>query len=386
MRTMLNKEQLLWVDKTWNYLDKKLSAVTIRSRDKFPYWTKNPMHNDAKTERGINLWTNGFWPGINWLMYVGTKNEDYLKTAESCENLLDDAFKNFDSMHHDVGFIWHLASGPNYSVTGNESSRIRQSYAASILMSRFNPVGGFIRAWNKSGLIPDASGVTIIDTMLNLPILYWASREYEDPRFKQAAMIHADNTLENHLRADGSVRHIVIRNSETGEVTGEHRGQGYEIGSCWSRGQAWAIYGFALSYIHTKKEEYLDAAKRAAHYFISAVCDTWIPLLDLRAPKEPVVYDTSAGCAAACGLIEIAKLVPEYEKKLYINAALNILMAIEKHCVDWSIDTDFVVDKASVTYHIPEERRNEQNCHIVYADYYFVEAIYKLKGFEPLFW
>ncbi len=382
MKNFLTEEQLQWIDNTWENLDKKLSVVTQRSNSKFPFWSKDHMHNDTNADGGINCWTNGFWPGINWLMYVGTKNEDYRKTAENCEKLLDSAFKNFDRISHDTGFIWRLASGPNYTLTGNDESRVRQSFAATYLMSRFNPVGGFIRAWNKHSFSEDCSGVTIIDTMLNLPILYWASDEYKDPRFKQAAMMHADHTLANHLRPDGSIRHLVIRDSETGEVTGELGGQGYDIGSCWSRGQAWAVYGFVISYIHTGKEEYLDAAKRAAHYFISAVCDTWIPMIDFRCPEEPAIYDTSAGCATACGLIEIAKLVPEYEKKLYIKAAMNLLMTIEKNYADWSTQTDFIIDMASGSY----RGKEHQNENIIYADYYFTEAVYKLKGFEPLFW
>lgn len=382
MKEFLTPTQLEWIDKTWEKLDKKLSVVTLRSKGKFPFWSKDHMHDDTRRDGGINCWTNGFWPGLNWLMYVGTKNEAYRETAQLCEEYLDEAFNNYDRISHDTGFIWRLASGPNYALTGNDKSRIRQSIAASHLMARFNPVGGFIRAWNKHNFAPDCSGVTIVDTMLNLPILYWASREYEDPRFKQAAMMHADHTMQYHLRGDGSIRHLVIRNSETGELQGELGGQGYEIGSCWSRGQAWVIYGFVLSYIHTGKEEYLDTAKRAAHYFISAVCDTWIPKLDFRCPDEPEIYDTSAAMATACGLIEIAKLVPKYEKKLYITAAMNMLMTIEEKFADWSEDTDFIVDMASGSY----KGKEHQNENIIYTDYYFAEAVYKLKGFEPLFW
>lgn len=378
---LLTKYETEWINKIWEKLDAKLSVVTLRSRNKLPFCTKTHMHDDTKDD-GINCWTNGFWPGLNWLMYSGTKNEEYLKTAETGEKLLDAAFDNYDQISHDTGFIWRLASGPNYALTGNEKSRIRQSIAASHLMARFNPVGGFIRAWNKHSIADDCSGLTIIDTMLNLPVLYWASREYSDPRFKFVAIKHADNTMLNHIRPDGSVRHVVIRNSETGEVTSEAGGQGYAIGSCWSRGQAWAIYGFVLSYIHTGKEEYLDTAKRAAHYFISAVCDTWIPMLDFRSPKDPAIYDTSAGMIAACGLIEIARLVPEYEKGLYMSAAINLLMTVEGKFADWSKETDFIIDMASGSY----KGKAHHNENIIYTDYYFAEAIYKLKGFEPLFW
>ena len=240
-------------------------------------------------------------------------------------------------------------------------------------------MGEFIRAWKWGKNIGDKAGWTIIDTMMNLPLLYWASVENQDPRFKFAAMKHADKAMTSHMRPDGSVRHISIHDPETGERINEEAGQGYAVGSSWSRGQAWAIYGYALSYIHTGKQEYLDTAKQAAHYFIANVCDDWLPKCDFRSPADPVYYDSSAGACAACGMIELAKIVPEYEKKFYLNAAINILKAIEKNFADWSKDTDFVIGMSSRAY------ISEQNMNIIYADYYFTEAIYKLKGFELLF-
>lgn len=110
------------------------------------------------------------------------------------------------------------------------------------------------------------------------------------------------------------------------------------------------------------------------------MCNDWLPKCDFRAPKEPLYYDTSAGACAACGLIELAKILPEYERKLYLNAAFNILRAIEENFADLSEDTDFIIDKATTAY------QYEHNTHLIYTDYYFVEALYKLKGFEILFW
>ena len=185
---------------------------------------------------------------------------------------------------------------------GSKKSRVRTSIAADMLASRYNARGEFIRSWND-----DCIGWVIIDSMMNIPLLYWASDEYKDDRFKYIAMKHADKVLNTHIRPDGSVNHIVSLDPTNGEVIETFGGQGYAVGSSWSRGQAWAIYGFTLSYIHTGKQEYLDAAKRVAHYFIANVCDDWLPKVDFRSPKGPVIYDSTAGACTACGLLGVSK-------------------------------------------------------------------------------
>lgn len=380
MKNLLTNEQINWVDETWFKIEEKLSVVAIRSCDKIPFFSKDGLHDDTK-EDGIHCWTNGFWPGLMWLMYSATGKEEYRKTAEHIEELLDRAFMYYNGLGHDVGFMWRLASGADYQLTGSEKAKNRQSIAANHLIARYNPTGEFIRAWNADRDGEKTTGWTIIDTMMNLPLLYWASEEYDDPRFKDVAMRHADKTMINHIRPDGSVRHIVKYDPLIGEVVGESAGQGYEIGSAWSRGQSWIIYGFVLSYIHTGKVEYLDTAKKAAHYFIASVCEDWLPRQDFRAPEEGI-YDASAGLIAACGMIEIAKLVPEYEKKLYINAAMKLLMTIEREWADWSNDTDFIIRMSTGSY----KGKKSHNTYLIYADYYFAEALYKLKECKPLFW
>ncbi len=372
------KENQAWIDEIWEKIDKKLKPVSQSAYDKLPYTTENGKYVNKDTDEGVCWWTNGFWPALMWLMYVGTKDEQYRKTAEHAEELLDKAFEIYDNLHHDVGFMWHISAGVNYRLFGGHKSKVRAMHAADILAARFNSSGKFIRAWNG-----DAFGWVIIDCMMNIPLLYWASRETNDPRYKYVAMSHADTTMKTHLRADGSVHHIVDLDLVTGEPVEAFGGQGYELGSSWSRGQSWALYGFALSYIHTQKQEYLDAAKRVAHYFIANLAEYPVPLCDFRAPQEPVLYDTTAGACAACGLIEIAKHVPKYEQPLYLNAALRILKAMESDFCDWSDTEESILQKGTEAYHSPDSGKHIP---IIYGDYFFAEAIYKLKGFEPLFW
>lgn len=378
-------EEQDFINNVWEKLDKKLSVISERSREKIPYTTIHGVHDnlceeDALHGEKITWWTNGFWPGLMWLMYYGTKKETYKLTAEKAEELLDGAFEQFFGLHHDVGFMWHLSAGVNYRITGNQKSRIRAMYAASILASRYHPTGQFIRAWDGKFC------VTIIDSMMNIPLLYWASRETGDSRFKTIAMNHADTTMNHHVRPDGSVKHIVEHNQDTGEYVREIGGQGYGEHSSWSRGQAWAIHGFILSYIHTGKQEYLDTAKRIAHYFIACICDDYMPRADFRAPKEPTIYDNTAAACAACGLLEIARNVPEFEGKVYYQAAIKLLKVLDEKFCNYDLNEDSIIQKGSELWTDDKEAMGKTvHIPIIYGDYYFAEAIYKLKGFDLLF-
>ncbi len=370
-----NKE---WIDQTWKKLDSKLSKVAIRSREKIPYTTINGVHDDRQGSQ-ITWWTNGFWGGLMWLMYRGTDNEEYKITAQHAEELMDAAFEDVSKLHHDVGFMWHIMSGANYRLTGDKKARNRDLLAAMTLMSRYNVNGDFIRSWNGS----QQTGWTIIDCMMNIPQLYWASQEIGDDRFKAIAMHYADMAMQDHVRPDGSVNHIVSHDIHTGEVIETFAGQGYAVGSTWSRGAAWALYGFVLSYIHTGKTEYLDTAKKVAHYFITNLAtDNWLPLVDFRAPEQPVWYDSTAGAIAACGMIEIAKHVPEHEQKIYLTSALKVLQAMEKEFCNWNEDEDAVLMMGTERYN------GEKGNHIpiIYGDFFFTEAILKLKGDDFLIW
>ena len=380
-------ENISWVEDTFKKIDAKMSLVTLRSRDKLADGVdENGMHKSVPA-RG---WTSGFWGGLNVMLYNHTKNEEYLKTALRSEELLDEALVDFESLYHDVGFMWHILSGALYRITGNELSKNRNLHAASSLFSRFvmykDAPGGFIRAWNHEWQGEKVENWTIIDCLMNLPILYWASDVIGDERFALIAKAHADTALKDHLRDDGSVAHIAEHDRVSGELVRTHGGQGIRVGSCWSRGQAWGLYGFILSYIHTGEERYLAAAKKIANYFIANCCDDWLPRVDFRAPSEPVLYDSTAGACAACGLIELAKALPEDEGGMYLNAAINILRAMEAKFMDYNPDRDDMLTHGTVQYPKNEAQWRGVHISIIYADYFFTEALLKLMGEEFLPW
>lgn len=369
-----------WVDETWKKIESKMKKVVGRSHAIIPYIAEDG-HFDNMMEKNPNWWTNGFWGGMLWLMYIATGDELYKNEAQVSEELLDKALANFEKLDHDVGFMWHLTSGASYACTESEASKRRNLFAAASLASRYNVTGGYIRAWNKWSDEITNDNRTIIDCMMNLPLLYWASDVTGNANFKKIAMAHADMAMRDHIRPDGSVNHIIDHDTETGEVLDNPAGQGFASGSSWTRGAAWALYGFVLSYIHTGKKEYLDTAKSVAHYFIACVCDDWIPRIDFRSPEEPDFADTTAGACAACGLIEIANCVDEFEKKTYMNAAVKILRAMDEKFCCWDEDTDPILYGGSEAYH-----DGAKEAPIIYGDYFFVEAIYKLKGNKRLLW
>lgn len=371
-----------WGNEIAEKIIKKEKHVVERNRHKIPYTTENGIFDD-KSEKDICWWTNGFWGGMMWQLYHATGDELFKQSALENEEKLDANLLNHQGMDHDSGFKWLPTSVANYRKTGDKAARNRALLAADNLAGRFNPVGKFIRAWNNWDGNEDGSfaGRVIIDCMMNLPLLYWASEEIHDPRYKQIAMLHADTVIKHFVREDGSVKHIVEFNSETGEYLHSLGGQGYERGSSWTRGQAWAIYGFTLSYLHTKEERYLATARKVADYFIANIPASKLIPVDFRQPKEPAWEDSTAAAIAACGMIEIAKVLPQPEGAPYEQAALDMLEALaEKRC-NWDNNTDNLVEKCTAAYH---DEKHEFS--IIYGDYYFIEAVFKLAGKELFIW
>jgi len=170
----------------------------------------------------------------------------------------------------------------------------------------------------------------------------------------------------------------VVFDPETLKVVEIPAGQGYASGSSWSRGQAWALYGFALSYLHTKKEEYLHVSQRVADYFISQMQGDWVPRCDFRQPEDDTLKDACAGAIAASGLLALAKLTGD---QAYFDAAVRMLKALDTHCADWGETYPAILTHCTGSYH-----GNDHHIAMNYADFYFIEAILKLQGDDFLFW
>ncbi|MBE5040945.1 glycoside hydrolase family 88 protein [Ructibacterium gallinarum] len=374
-----------WIAAVWNKVDQKMKKIAVKDYDKIPYTSINGIHDDQKDN--LYGWTNGFWGGLMWLLYVGTKDENYKKTALHSGTYVDKGLDHYEPLYHDVGFISHILHGANYRLTGDMEAKNKNLFMAAALASRFNIDGKFIRAWNMDF----AEGWSIIDCMMNLPLLYWASEEIGDPRFKRIAMAHADMTLRDHIREDGAINHIVVHDTETGEPVKFYTDMGYDQGynaeGCWSRGLSWAIYGMAISYVHTGKKEYLNAAKKTANYFLSHAAATgYKTLCDFCQPAEPVYYDSTAGVCAACGMIEISRHVSKAEAEVYLSGALNLLKATDENFCDYSDQQDALVLMGTEAYPNDEKRLKGVHIPIIYGDFFFVEALLKLQNIDFLIW
>ena len=374
-----------WIEESLEAFTKKYRWVVEKNHGKICYTTdESGTFDDRSGDQMIGWWTNGFWTGLLWQLYQATGEKLYRKEAEELEVKFDRIFLSSQMLDHDNGFRWLPCAVAHYRVDGNEASRNRGILAADNLAGRFCPTGEFIRAWNPWPGMGDNKhiGWAIIDCMMNLPLLYWASEVTEDPRYKDVAMKHADTAMKSFVRPDGSVVHICCFNPATGELERTLGGQGYEEGSSWTRGQAWGLYGFTLSWMHTGKQEYLDTAKRIANYFIANTPSDGLIPVDFRQPEEPHIEDSSAATIAACGLIELSKACKsERDAAIYINAALKMLKALHEKRNDYSDKRDNIVTRSTEAYH-----SKTHEIAIIYADYYYLEALLKLTGKELFIW
>lgn len=353
----------------------KLERTSSRVKDQIAYRTYHGVFNDMSNE--IDWWTNGFWPGILWLAYRKTNHKNYANWADGVELKLDEALKEYYGLHHDVGFMWQLSAVANYKLTENETSAKRGYMAASILASRFNVPGSFIRAWN----MPEATGWAIIDCMMNLSILYWASDYAKDPRFSHIAQAHAETVMKNFIYQDGSSKHICEFNPITGEYVKNYGGQGFSENSAWSRGAAWALYGFALSASYTKRADFMNTAKRVANFFLSHLPEDKVPFADFKAPEEINIHkDSSAAACAASGLLLLSELVDENEKEFYWNAGRKIIESLYNNYTDWDGD-EALINKGCTAFHTEDGGETS----LIYGDFFFLEGLMRLNGYEGLF-
>ncbi len=379
----ISQENQKWLSSAYEKIANKLQKVAVRSRNKLPYTADENGVHDNKADGNIWWWTNGFWGGMMWLMYSHTKNEEYLKTARKSGEMVNKIFADYNRLDHDVGFLWHLTAGADFRLTGSSEAYNANMLAASCLYSRYNTDGKYIIAWNGEG----NRKVSIIDCLMNLPLLYWASKEIKDNRFARVAQNHADMTLRDHIRDDGSIYHQVVHDLETGDFIKSRAGQGYSEDSCWSRGLAWAVYGMVISYIHTGDKRYLEASAKCADFFVENAPKTdWLPPADFRAPKEYFAYDSTAGACTASALLELAKHVSHSDAEKYTEAALKMLRAIEEKCANYDENTDYLVGLGSVRCPCEGVKNPETHMPIIYGDFFYVEAVLKLMGNDFFIW
>jgi unsaturated chondroitin disaccharide hydrolase len=322
----------------------------------------------AWSTTGPAEWTSGFFPGSLWLLYERTGDAGWRGATEAWLVELEDE-KN-DISTHDVGFKIFPSFGNGQRLTGSEAYRQVVLTAAGSLATRYSPTVGAIRSWNG----PTSSDFrVIIDNMMNLEILFWGASHGGDPAWYEMAVQHALTTRAQHVRADGSTYQVVNFDPATGAVKSRTTHQGYDDESTWSRGQAWAVYGFTMSYRETGDARFLDTARQAADYFIAHLPDDGVPYWDFELPStagEP--RDSSAAAIAAAGLLELSRLDPDPSRaEGYVDAARAILASLAS--------PSYLAEgtgNAAVLLHGTQNRPDDRfDTGLVYGDYYFLEAL-----------
>lgn len=303
-----------------------LLLAEAREADKIPRTTneEGEMH---WVNEGFD-WTKGFFPGTCWYLYEHTNDAKWKDAAAHFQSKFED-FKN-STRFHDLGFVFNCSYGNGYRLTENKEYKKVLVTAANSLMERFNPKVGSIISWDVDRGWQSERGwkfPVIIDNMMNLEMLFEASKITGDNKFKEAAIAHANTTMKNHFREDYSSYHVVDYDPETGEVRSKQTAQGHAHESSWARGQAWAIYGYTMCYRYTEDEKYLKLAENVADFILNyeGTPDDMIPYWDYNAPNIPdEPRDASAAAITASALIELAG----YSEKDYMNPAENMLKSL----------------------------------------------------------
>jgi unsaturated chondroitin disaccharide hydrolase len=315
-------------------------------------------------------WTGGFWPGRLWLAFIATDSLSYAAAARQwCVRL---APRQFDTATHDLGFLFYPSYVTGCRVTGEKALRYGALAAAETLTRRFNAKGDFLQAWGPLD-DPQRRGRTIVDTMMNLDLLFWATAQTGEQRFADVAVRHARTCAKYHVRDDGTTVHVYDFNPETGEPVGPNTHQGFSPTSCWARGHAWAMYGFTTCFRHTGNAAFLATARTLSDWFVDHLPADHVPSWDFHAPDIPHdVRDSSAAAIAACGLIDLAAAAQEQR---YRDAGLEILASLAT-----SYTSEGHPDEEGILLHATGAKPlgREIDVSLTYGDYYFVEALLRV--------
>lgn len=340
---------------------------------------KFPKTYDKHMQRLITSnsewWCSGFYPGTLFYLYEESGNKDIYAEGTRMLKLLEP--EQFNVNTHDVGFMMYCSYGNANRIAPQPEYKDIIVNSARSLITRFSPVVGCIKSHNRK---PD-DYVVIIDNMMNLELLFWATQATGDSTFYDIAVKHADTTLKNHFRADNSLYHGLNYNPSTGEIKHYQGGQGFSEKSAWSRGQAWGLYGYTLMYRFTKDQEYLDQAIKIAEFTLNHpnMPKDLIPYWDYNAPDIPdALRDASAAAINCSGLLELSEYVPQAQSKRYFNAAEKMLQTLSspKYTAEIGTNGGFIL-KHSVG-NIPSG--TEVDMPLSYADYYYVEALCRYKS------
>jgi unsaturated chondroitin disaccharide hydrolase len=358
----------LWVKVALAYSLEKLRA-TLAAVNAFPELTQNGVWQCVED----GGWTGGHWTGLLWLAYAHTGDKTLESAARTWTARL--APRQYDTTTHDLGFLFELSHLLGAKLANDASFKTPAIQAAQTLIRRFNSKGNYLQAWGPLDGTPEQRGRAIVDTMMNLDLLFWASKETGDSRYREIAIAHAQTVIQRHVRADGSTAHVTDFDPDTGAFIKQDTHQGLSADSCWSRGQSWAVYGFVECYRETGDSVFLDTARQLADYCLRRLPSDFVPYWDYDSPLIPNdVRDSSAAAIFASALLNLASLERDaLQSERWHSAALSILESL------WNHYSSRGTNEPSILLHGTRAKPHNSMDHgLIYGDYYFVEALTRL--------
>ena len=319
-------------------------------------------------------WCAGFWPGILWYDYEYTNDSAIRQEAEKFTASLE--YLTYEPAYdHDLGFLMFCSYGNGYRLTRNESYRQAILRSAEALSALFNPKVGTMLSWPRNVAMFGGHN-TIMDNMINLEMLFWAAKNGGDKKLYDMAVSHADTTMKYHFRPDYTSYHVAVYDTLTGEFVKGVTHQGYDDNSMWARGQAWAIYGYTVVYRETKEPRFLDFVQKVADVYLEHLPDDYVPYWDFNDPAIPYApRDASAACVVASALLELSGYVSPEKGQEYKKAAVCMLESLssDKYRSGKSKPAFLLHSTGNYPSH------SEIDAAIIYADYYYIEALMRLK-------
>ena len=360
-----------------------LSKITARIRNNYDQFSGEfPSYGNGTTTYNLTPnknWLASFWTGLLWLTYSQTKAES---DADNAKKLLPTFEQRLDKgirLNHDLGFIFTLSARAQWQLTNDETAHALALRGAKVLITRFRKAGQYIQAWDDVG-DADEGGRFIIDCMMNLPLLLWASHETGDARFHDVAIAHAKTSQTYLIRDNGESYHTYYLDQDTGKPIGPKTHQGYADDSFWSRGQGWAIHGFAMLAEWTGDSTFIDTAKLTADRYLEYAPLTEIVPWDLRLPADATPYpDSSADAIVAGGLLRLADLTGNNH---YREKAIQLIRTLCDKAFDTRPDAQGLLKHG--TQHAPHNYGVDT--YTIFGDYFFYEAILRLLNKAPDFW
>jgi unsaturated chondroitin disaccharide hydrolase len=366
-------------------LQSKIEATLGKASSQYAHMMKvlpegvypRTYHEDTEefVTSGSEWWCSGFYPGT--LLYLHEQSGEEVLYEEALKSLELLAKEQYNTSTHDLGFMMFCSFGNANRIAPKPEYKDILIQSAKSLASRFNENVGAIRSWDSK----EEDFLVIIDNMMNLELLFWATQETGDSTYYDIAVRHADTTIKNHFREDNSSYHVVNYDLNTGDVKQKKTAQGYSDESSWARGQAWGLYGFTLTYRLTQDQKYLDQAVAIAEFILNHpnLPEDKIPYWDFNAPNIPDDFrDASAGAITASALLELSEYVDEeYSQKYFQNAEtmLNTLTT-DEYVAEPKTNGGFLLKHG--VGHLPAN--SEVDVPLTYADYYFVEAMIRYKS------